>query len=75
MAISTASTADPPVFNTFMPSRAALGYLSKVCESERGTNSLVAGGKMQILIGHAVVAGARVYENTGSVTEFPPSPV
>ena len=72
MAISTASTADPPVFSTFMASRAALRYVSEA-KPRRGIFLLVAGGEMYHLIGYAVVSSSGMDEDAGRVAKLPAS--
>ena len=67
MAISTASTADPPVFSTFMASLAALSIISKGTRELLRLRSLVAGREMDHLIGSTVVSGAGMDEDTGDI--------
>jgi len=71
MAISTASTADPPVFKTFMASLAALKIVSKGPQKHLITCSLVAGREMDHLIGSAMVSGAGMDEDTGDIAKLP----
>jgi len=73
MAISTASTADPPVFKTFMANLAALIRISGRSRSRGRIYSLVAGSKMHHLVGYTVIASTGMDENAGRVTKLPSS--
>lgn len=73
MAISTASTADPPVFSTFIASLAALRTVSKRTRKRLGFCSLVAGCEMDHFVGSAMVPGAGVDEDAGDIAVLPSS--
>jgi hypothetical protein len=73
MAISTASTADPPFFSRLMASLAALRTVSKGTRERLGFCSLVAGREMDHLVGSAMVSGAGMDEDTSDFAVLPSS--